>query len=383
MSRKLNADRPKLLLVDTVSSSNDYCVELSSALKPFFELTVFTVRGTRIRPSDCDRLIIAFAEYWGNRSKLAKLLTQLRATVLLAQQLWIHRHGAVHVQFFRSTVLELPLYLLMRPLLRRLVYSVHNVLPHEPRQWHRAVYRLWYLMPDVLHVLSHHTAERLVNEFGVRRARIFYAPHGNYARFMHETPARDAVETKRRLGLPPDGCLVLYYGLIRPYKGVDRLVEAAAHVQSGNVYILAAGGCPVDVEQTLRTRMADLHLDGTRCQLQVGHLENQTMSDLIAAADVLVFPYHHIYQSGALLMAMTYGKAIIASDLPGFREYLSPEQTGVLCDTANPVAFGRAIDELAGHPETRARLASAAVQAALTTYSWPVIAHTLNGAYRG
>lgn len=381
MSDDASVRRRKVLLVDTLSSANDFGVELPLALNPLVELTVFTIRGTRLRAADCHRLIVGFPEYWGARSKLAKLVDQLRSVRLLAHQLWLHRRGVVHVQFFRSMALELPLYLLMRPLLLRLVCTVHNVLPHEARPWHRAVYRLWYHQLDVLHVLSHHTAERLVREFGIPPGRILYAPHGNYTRFMRDHPPADTSVTRQGLGLAADDRLVLYCGQIRPYKGVDRLIEAAALVQSPRVLILAAGGCSAEAEQAMRQRMAALRLDPRRMQLQVGLLSNQAMSDLIAAADVMVFPYHHIYQSGALLLAMTFGKAIIASQLPGFSEYLLPDVTGVLCDTADPVVLASQIDRLAGDAKACAGLAVAARKAADTTYAWPVIAGTLSAAY--
>ncbi len=371
----------KVLLVDTLSSGNDFGVELPLALDSHVDLTFFTIHGTRLKANQLRRMIVAFPEFWGSRGKLSKLVDQLKAVVQLRRELWAHRHSAVHVQFFRSIALELPLYLLMRPFLRRLVCTVHNALPHETRRWHRAVYGYWYRRLDRLHVLSRHTGEQLVSEFGVSRDRIVFAPHGNYANFRRDHPSAERARVRKDLSVSEEACLVLYFGLIRPYKGVDRLIEAAAQLQSSHVRLLAAGGCTPEIEHALRQRMKSLGLQEQRMVLQVGHLSEQRMSDLIGAADVVVFPYHHIYQSGALLLAMTFGKAIIASDLAGFREYVQPGRTGLLCDTANPVAFARTMDTLANNSDLRMQLAEAAGVEAATTYSWQRVADTLSEAY--
>lgn len=381
MSNK-NDGKIKVLLVDTLSADNDFGVELPLALNPLVDLTVFTIRGTRLRPSDCHRLIIGFPEYGGSRNNLQKLLYQLRLLPMLAWQLWLHRHGVIHLQFFRSIALELPLYLLLRPFLKCIICTVHNVLPHESKNWHRVVYRYWYRRLDRLHVLSRYTSEQLVRDFEIPDNKIVYAPHGNYARFVQEYANIDAAETRKELGISPTDCLVLYYGQMRNYKGVKRLIEAAARVKSPFVRVIAAGACTSEEEQSMRDLIAEINFASNRMELQIGRLENDAMAKLITAADILVFPYHHVYQSGALMLGLTFGKAIIASDIQGFREYLKPGLTGVLCDTNNSDEFALQIDTLADRPHQRQELAIAAKTDADRTYGWPVIANMLITAYQ-
>lgn len=370
----------KVLFVDTLSSVNDFGVELPIALDACSDLTVFTIKGTRLQPQDCQHLIVAFPEFWGKRSKISKILDQFKATVQLARQLWKHRHGVVHVQFFRSLAHELPLYLFMRPFLKQLVCTVHNVLPHESAWWHSPVYRLWYKSLDRIHVLSRHTGEKLVTEYNVPISSIIYAPHGDYARFYAAHPPAHADITRTQLSIKKDECMLLYYGLIRPYKGVDRLIEACAYLKAPNARIVIAGGCSPEVEKIYRDRLAELGLHD-RVQFLAGHLSNQYMSDLIAASDVVLFPYHHIYQSGALLMALTYGKPTITSDLRGFREYIEDGRSGVACATENPHEFARQMDLMAQDPQRREQMGDNAVRLTIERYQWPRIAQTIVNAY--
>src|SRR5262249_30097937 len=81
----------KVLLVDTLSSSNDYGVDLVRALAPLVRLTVFTVKGTHLGERDCARLLPLFPEYWGRRSRLGKFFDEVLATLHLAVELWRHR----------------------------------------------------------------------------------------------------------------------------------------------------------------------------------------------------------------------------------------------------------------------------------------------------
>lgn len=368
--------RLPVLLVDTLSGSNDYGVELPLALDSVVHLTLFTIRGTRLQQGQCRRLIAAFPEYGGRRSHLAKLGTQILATARLAREIWRHRHGVVFVQFFRYTAFEFPVYLLLRPFVRCLACTVHNLLPHEPHWWHRPFYALWYRMIDRAHVLSRGTADGLQQQFGVPPDKLVYAPHGNYERFRVEHPAANPKAIREELGLKAEQALVLFYGLIRDYKGVDLLIDAATRMTEQHAVILVAGGCAPDLQAQLQRQAARANL-GSRLKLQFGFVEPQRLANCLEAADVVVFPYRSIYQSGALMLAMTYGKAMIASDIPGFSEYLQAGELGLLCNAQNADALAGALDRLVSDPALRAELGRRARRASQTTYSWTAVAHTL------
>jgi glycosyltransferase involved in cell wall biosynthesis len=96
----------------------------------------------------------------------------------------------------------------------------------------------------------------------------------------------------------------------------------------------------------------------------------------------VVFPYAHVYQSGALLLAMSFGKAIVASDIPGLREYVEPGVEGVLCDTGKPAQLAREILSLAREDARREALGAAAREASLESFAWEGIASQIEGMYR-
>ena len=123
--------RPRVLLVESFSGGNAHGVLIARALAQHARLTVLTVEDSRLQPGDCERLLKLLPSFGGGRSRLRKLAQELWGTLRLGLELWRHRHGTVHVQSFRVTWCEAPLYFLLRPWLRNLVYSAHNAVPHE------------------------------------------------------------------------------------------------------------------------------------------------------------------------------------------------------------------------------------------------------------
>ena len=95
-----------------------------------------------------------------------------------------------------------------------------------------------------------------------------------------------------------------------------------------------------------------------------------------------MFPYQHVYQSGALLLAMSFGKAIIASDIPGLAEYLDGGVEGILCDTSKPTHLAREILALAREDGRREALGAAAREVSVECYGWEGIAAQIQAIYR-
>jgi glycosyltransferase involved in cell wall biosynthesis len=115
-----------------------------------------------------------------------------------------------------------------------------------------------------------------------------------------------------------------------------------------------------------------------------GFVENKQLSSLLAAADLVVFPYTHIYQSGAVLLAMSFGKPVLVTDIDGFREYVRDGQTGWLTDTSSATLFAAAMDNALQNVEALADVGRAARRACDTDFSWPHIAQTIvQKLYRG
>jgi glycosyltransferase involved in cell wall biosynthesis len=374
--------RARVLLVESLSGGNAYGVELVRALARDTRLTVVCVEDTRLERGDCERLLPVLPRFGGPHGRARKLWRELCGALRLAAELWRHRRDVVHVQSFRVTAVEAPLYFLLRPFLRRLVVTAHNALPHEARGWHRAFFERWYRLADRIHVLSSHARERLITELGVAPEKLLLTPHGNYEGFVSDHPADAGPACRSSFDVPQQARVVLFFGMIRAYKGVDRLLEAFELLaKAEDLHLVIAGDAAPELAREIDAAI-ERNAARARIHLRARFSTDPELAALLRMADVVVFPYAHVYQSGALLLAMSFGKAIIASDIPGLREYVEDGVEGVLCDSTKPARLAREILALAREDERRRALGAAAREASLESYAWDGIAKQIEGMYR-
>lgn len=371
----------RVLLVDTLSGTNDYSVSLVESLASKLDLTVFTVRNTPLRSSPACTVIRGFPEYGGNDGHLLKVVRQLRGLLVLIRELWRHRRAVVHVQFLRLRWVELPLYLAFRALGGKLILTAHNALPHETSSLDVLFNSIWYRLISRFHVLTAHTGATLARQFGVRKERIDVIPHGNYQLFKMRSTDEPVTLCRADFGVSASDVLFLFFGLIRTYKGVDLLVEAFASLDpSLNTKLIIAGDGDADLVEDLRQLISARKL-GSRVLVEHRRIPDAELSSLLRMADVVVFPYRHISQSGALLLAMTYGKAIIASRLPGFSEYLEEGREAIFFEASNSDDLFAAMCRLASDSAFRESIGAAACWAAYARYSWESISERLIEVY--
>jgi len=156
------------------------------------------------------------------------------------------------------------------------------------------------------------------NEWCARRfgypEKVAIIPHG-----CIKGEPMDKKEARKLLGIPENAKVVGYCGFISPNKGLETLIEAVIPLK--DVALLIGGGWHVDVEtqyiEGLKARSLEL-LKG-RC-MWTGYVPDERLPIIYGASDLIVYPSLYISESGALLMALGFGKAVIARNLPPTRE---------------------------------------------------------------
>ena len=199
---------------------------------------------------------------------------------------------------------------------------------------------------DALIVHVEATREALIAR-GTDPARIHVVPHPP----MRLALADDVVMAD----VPaPRAPRILFFGTIRPYKGVDILIDAALALwRAGHVFELALAGRPsIDLDALLAPVRADGF--GDRLIVDAGFLPEQRLDAHLRRADILVFPYRHIDASGALLSALHYGKPVVASDTGLFAQIAARPESPILSfAVGDPAALAAALLPLIGDPAMR------------------------------
>lgn len=186
------------------------------------------------------------------------------------------------------------------------VWTIHNVLPHDAVFLDTEIELCRQLADraDVVHALSPATASMTAEHYRLPAERIVQIPHPSYQGVYGNSTDRDAA--RRALGIAPSDRAVLFFGQMRPYKGLDALFAAVddlpADEASRTVLLLAGRTRPEDlpaVEASLPTRV--------RVVRDHSFIPDEDVDRWFRAADVAVYPYRAILNSGSLHLAATFG----------------------------------------------------------------------------
>jgi glycosyltransferase involved in cell wall biosynthesis len=291
----------------------------------------------------------------GSRARmLAKLAEHVPDMVSYARGV-AARADVAHFQWL--TVQPLDVHLLPRRV--PTVLTAHDVLPREPRAGQVRAQRRLYERVDHVVVHSAHGAARLTGELGIDPARVTVIPHGA---FTHLAGLDGALPPEL---LPETGApVVALTGLLRPYKGVDVLLDAWRRFGDhppGELWIV---GLP-------RMRLPDDLPPSVR--LVPRFVTDAELAAVLRRADVVTLPYREIDQSGVLYAALGLGRPLLLSAVGGFPE-VAATGAAELVAPGDPAALHAALATLLADPARRAALAAAATTAAATTYAWDAVA---------
>lgn len=263
----------------------------------------------------------------------------------------------------------------------KVVYTVHDLLPHERSGDDYLAYRSVYRLADGLICHTQASRDELVERFRIAPHKIGVIPHGA---LFHDVRSPSREEARSSFGYRDTQVAVVCSGMLRPYKGIEFLLEAWPSVVSRypDALLVIAGRAkdPAYLDH-LKRRLRQIGL-GDSVRLDARYLPEEDMVRYHAAADILVYPYREITQSGALLTGMGFGKAIVATAVGGLSETLQDGQNALLVRYGDVEGLADRLAYLAERPSERRRLGAAARTELEREYAWPRIAERTIEFYR-
>jgi glycosyltransferase involved in cell wall biosynthesis len=271
------------------------------------------------------------------------------------------RADLVHWQWL--SVEQLDAWLLPRG--RPQVLTAHNVIAHEPRPGQAFARRRLLRAMDAVVVHSRHGADQ-AERLGADPARVRVIAHGAFDYLTKQEGELPLPDELAAVQAP----VVLFFGLIRDYKGVDVLLRAWRSVP-GDAELWIVGMPRMD--------MAPLRaLARERVRFVQRFVDDLELPAYFRRADLLVLPYRAADQSGVLYTALAFGKPLIASDVGGFGEVGAAR----MVPPGDENALAEALRELLADPVAREELAAASARAAAGPYSWDTVAESTLALYR-
>jgi glycosyltransferase involved in cell wall biosynthesis len=256
------------------------------------------------------------------------------------------------------------------PARRPRVYTMHWRLPGKDTRIARTLTRLLAKM-DAVVVHSEHGARRLEADFDVPPERLRVIPHGAFDYLTRQEDETPLPEELREVAEP----VILAFGLVRPYKGTDVLLEAFRRVEGAELWVVGMPRMPMDSLRELASRAPG------KVRFVERFVTDPEIPAFMRRADLVVLPYRNIEQSGVLYTGLAFGRPLVLSNVGGFPE-IAEQGAARLVPPEDPEALAATLSALLSDGSARDALADAAAAAAATTYSWERIGEQTMALYR-
>jgi len=200
--------------------------------------------------------------------------------------------------------------------------------------------------------------------------KVVIIKHGGYLDHIGEKPSKQKI--REDLGLEQDGKYILFFGQIKEAKGLDVLLEAMSYT-SEDIKLIIAGKPWHNDFASYDKQIHDLSLNERVIKI-IRFIEDEEREKLFFAADVNVLPYKVIFQSGVLLMAMSHGLPVIASDLPANEEIIEDQVNGLLFESEDSEDLAKKIALFFDDADLSDKIAYTALETIEKEYAWDKIA---------
>ncbi len=361
----------KVALIEPVGGHggmNYYDMSLAKALYGNgVGVTWYTCDKTREFSVTGVEIVKCFRGVYGSSAKWLRLWRFVVGLLLALRSSRAKGIKIVHYHFFGMGSLEFLMCLFAKFFRRKVCVTVHDVESFSDSQ-NSLLAKLIFRLVD--RIIVHNQSSLFALPVLTNNWQPAVIPHGNYCEYVRRL---DRSFAREKLGLHKDDLVILFFGQIKAVKGLDLLLAALPEVVSGrsNVKLLIAGKVWKDDFSRYQELINNASL-GEYVKTHIHYIPDEDVDLYYSASNVVALPYKKIYQSGVLLMAMSYGLPVVASDLLGMSEVVTDGVDGYLFKVGDSKSLASKLNRvLIGDNES---LGEKALNLMKNQYSWSSVA---------
>jgi glycosyltransferase involved in cell wall biosynthesis len=264
-----------------------------------------------------------------------------------------------------------PLDALLLPRRRPRVMTAHYIVPPDASGSRVAAAHFAFNRMDAVVAHSEHSAARLREQVRIDAEKVHVIPHGAFD-YLTGLPEEKPLPAELQ---GTEGPVILCFGLLRPYKGTEVLLEAFRHVPGAELWIVGNPRMDVAPLEALAEQAPG------RVRFVTRFVEEAEIPAIFRRADVVALPYLDAEHSGVLYTGLAFGKPLVLSAVGGFPE-VAASGAARLVPPGDASALAAVLAELCADESARAELGAAAARAAAGPYSWDESARLTLGLYR-
>ena len=285
-----------------------------------------------------------------------------------------------HYHLFGSSVLVLFNMLLAKLLFAKITITIHDVKSFSSESSFKLYSRLIYFFSDTIITHNEYSFKEIIEKNASLAHKISIIPHGNYLPFIEIK--EDQHESRIKLDIEKGKKVLLFFGMIKKVKGLDILLSSLTEViKKHSDIVLLIAGKPWKDDFSNYQKLIDELAISKYCKLDIKFISHSDVSNYYSAADIVILPYRKIYQSGVLMMSLSYKKPVVVSDLPSFKEIIENNRTGYIFQSENSFDLSRAINQALDNPKLLEEIKQNGYDLIATDYKWEMIGKKTVDAY--
>lgn len=343
------------------------------------QVYVYTSQETDV-PNDTPYVVKKyFRGIWGTSPKLVRAFKFVYCLFLSLKDAKSNSINIIHYHFFHYTALEALCIRFAKIYGFKIVITAHDVESFAGKQDARKARKI---LTGADKVIAHNEVSRheLITKTSLPDSLISVVPSGNYIESISSLP--DKSEARQALGLPSDAKIILFFGQIKKVKGLDILLRALPDVieEYPDIKLLIAGKVWKDDFSIYKNIIRELNLEESVIS-HIKFIPDDDVANYYRSADLVVLPYRRIYQSAVLLMAMSYNRPVLTSDIQGMTEVITDGMNGYTFKSEKITELSSKLLELFSDQERLLKISEAGYKTVTTKFDWIMVSKMLLKSY--
>jgi glycosyltransferase involved in cell wall biosynthesis len=286
-----------------------------------------------------------------------------------------------HFHIFYTNVLVLFNLLVVKILFGKVVLTVHDVSSFSNSSNSSIIGKMIYKLTDRIITHNEFSKSEIINVNANLSSCISIVPHGNYTPFINIQ--YDKEKSREQLGIPNNSRVLLFFGMIKKVKGLEILLSALKGVIKQNPdVLLVIAGKTWENDFSAYQKIIDENDLSEYILLHTKFILQEDVEYYYCASDLVVLPYKKNYQSGVLMMTLSYERPALVSDLPPLKEIISDNETGFLFKTENVSDLTAKLNSILSDEGLMEEVRVKGTELINTKYDWCEIGRQTKQAYQ-
>lgn len=343
------------------------------------EVTLYTCDETEVPNNLAFTVKQHFQRIYGNGSRHVRAVRYLLGLIDSLTDAYKLEVKLVHFHFFHTSLLEWFSVKLAKLFGFKVVITAHDIESFA-KDSSQGMARAVYYACDLIIVHNQVSFKELNTRLRVTQAKIRVIAHGNYIDFINTHVSQQ--QARERLMLAGEGPFLLFFGQIKEVKGLDILINALPEVikKFPLIKLIVAGKVWKD-DFSKYQALVEKHKLSSNINFHIHYIPDELLSYYYQASNLVVLPYRKIYQSGVLLMAMSFGCPVLVSDLEGMIEVVQDNLNGFTFRQGDSHHLAQRLITILSDSRMTQGVAKAGYATVCNHYGWTQISHQTSQVY--